>query len=229
MKRAATGSAAKADGASTRERILDATLALFNDRAPDRVTTAEIARTVGINEGNLYYHFKTKEALLQALFERLEADAASFMNQAASNTETDPGIFSGFMRRWFSIVWDHRYIFRDLPGVIAIAPTLREPTRALSSGMRIVVEGALRQMTEARLIDVPDEDAPQLLANVWIVSNYWAVYLSLQEGVEELGEEHLDWGLRQVASLFRPYLSDVAKIELNAALGRPIVARKPAI
>ncbi|KQV35934.1 TetR/AcrR family transcriptional regulator [Rhizobium sp. Root1204] len=229
MKRAATERTPKAEGASTRDRILDATLALFNDRAPDRVTTAEIARAVGINEGNLYYHFKTKEALLQALFERLEADAASFMTKAASNTETDPGTFSGFMRRWFSIVWNHRYIFRDLPGVIAIAPSLREPTRALSSGMRIVVEGALRQMTDAQLIDVPDEDAPQLLANVWIVSTYWAVYLSLQEGVEKLEEEHLDWGLRQVASLFRPYLSDAAQIELNATFGHPIVAQKPAI
>ncbi len=222
MKRAAIGDTKRVEGASTRNRILDATLALFNDKGPDRVTTAEIARTVGINEGNLYYHFKTKEALLQALFNRLESDAIAFMADAGSNTGTDPGIFSGFMRRWFSIVWDHRYIFRDLPSIIAIAPSLREPVQALSSGMRIVVEGTLRRMTDARLIDVPDQDAPQLLANVWIVSTYWAVYLSLQEGIEDLGQEHLGWGLKQVASLFRPYLSDEATRELDAMLGRPI-------
>jgi len=38
-----------------------------------------------------------------------------------------------------------------------------------------------------------------------------------------LEAEHLDWGLRQVASLFKPYLSDAAKSELNEALSRPIV------
>ncbi|MBB3564370.1 AcrR family transcriptional regulator [Rhizobium sp. BK512] len=222
MKNAATNHAKKAGRVSTRDRILNAVLVLFNEKGPDRVTTAEIARTVGINEGNLYYHFKTKEALLQALFKRLETDATAFMKDAGSNTATDPGIFSGFMRRWFSIVWEHRYIFRDLPGIIAMVPSLREPARALSTGMRIVVDGTLRQMRDARLIDVPDDDAPQLLANVWIVSTYWAVYLSLQEGIEELGEEHLGWGLGQVASLFRPYLSDAAKSELNAMLGRPI-------
>jgi hypothetical protein len=64
-----------------------------------------------------------------------------------------------------------------------------------------------------------------LLANVWIVSTYWAVYLSLQEGIEELRQEHLDWGLKQVASLFRPYLSDAAKSEMNAMLGRPLVQK----
>ena len=225
MKKATAGDPRAAAGGKTQGRILDTTLALFNEKGPDRVTTAEIARAVGINEGNLYYHFKTKEALLQALFKKLEDDATAFMVDAGSNTETDRGVFLGFMQRWFSIVWHHRYIFRDLPGIIAIAPSLREPTRALSSGMRIVIEETLRQMRGAQLIDVPDEDAPQLLANVWIVSTYWAVYLSLQEGIEELVEEHRDWGLNQVASLFRPYLSDEAKQELNIRMGRPTVQK----
>jgi AcrR family transcriptional regulator len=220
MKMADIGADGQRPKVNTRDRILDASQALFNDKGPDRVTTAEIARSVGINEGNLYYHFKTKEALLQALFERLEADATAFMMDAGSNTATDPGVYSNFMRRWFSIVWAHRYIFRDLPGIIAIAPSLREPTRALSTGMRLGVEGMLHQMTNAHLIDVPDKDAPQLLANVWIVSTYWAVYLSLQEGIDDLGPEHLDWGLQQVASLFRPYLSDAAKSEFQSMLGR---------
>jgi hypothetical protein len=55
-------------------------------------------------------------------------------------------------------------------------------------------EETLRQMRDAQLIDVPDEDAPQLLADVCILSTYRAVYLSLQEGTDELMEEHRDWG-----------------------------------
>jgi AcrR family transcriptional regulator len=211
---------------TTRDRILEATLVLFNNRGPDRVTTAEIARTVGINEGNLYYYFKTKEALLEALFKKLEADASAFMTDANSNTATDPGIYSTFMRRWFSIIWAHRYLFRDLPRIIAIAPSLREPTHVLSIGMRLVVEGMLQQMTAADLMDVPVDDAPQLLANVWIVSTYWAVYLSLQEGIDDLTPEHLDWGLKQVASLFKPYLSELGKGELQIMLGRSFAQEK---
>ncbi len=204
---------------STRDRILDASLVLFNDKGPDRVTTAEIARAVKINEGNLYYHFKTKAAILEALFHRLKADAALFMKEAAVSASGEPGVYSQFMRRWFSIVWDYRHMFRDLQRMIAIAPSLLEPSRSLSLAMRVVVEAALRQMTDARRINVPDLEVPQLLANVWIVSTYWPVYLTLQEGVEDLGPEHLDWGLKQVASLFKPYLSDEAKIELETMLG----------
>jgi AcrR family transcriptional regulator len=223
---AAGDNGGKTTRGTTRDRILEATLVLFNDRGPDRVTTAEIARTVGINEGNLYYYFKTKEALLEALFEKLEGDVSAFMVEASSNTATDPGIYSDFMRRWFSIVWIHRYIFRDLPGVIGTAPSLREPTRALSIGMRLVVEGMLQQMTAASLIDVPVDDTPQLLANVWIVSTYWAVYLSLQEGIDDLTPGHLDWGLKQVASLFKPYLSELGKGELQIMLDHSFAPEK---
>ncbi len=206
---------------STKDRILDVSLVLLNEKGPDRVTTAEIARGVGINEGNLYYHFKTKEALLVALFSRLEADAAAFMLEVGTNGAKEAGAYATFMRRWFSIVWEHRYIFRDLPGLLATAPSLAEPIGILSKAMRLSVEATLQHMAEAGLIDVPESEASQLLANVWIVSTYWAVYLNLQEGVEELQPQHLDWGLNQVTSLFRPYLSAEARAALQEMLAHP--------
>lgn len=206
---------------STRDRILEASLALLNEKGPDRVTTAEIARTVGINEGNLYYHFKTKEALLVALFRQLEADAITFSSAIGANEITEAGAYAAFMRDWFSIVWTHRYMFRDLPGVMANAPSLREPIGVLSGAIRLAVQAGITQMGDVGLIDIPEGEAAALLANVWIVSTYWAVYLSLQEGVEDLRPHHLDWGLNQVTSLFRPYLSPSALQELQALLAQP--------
>ncbi|MBD8688323.1 MULTISPECIES: TetR/AcrR family transcriptional regulator [unclassified Rhizobium] len=206
---------------STRNRILKVSLALLNEKGPDRVTTAEIARTVGINEGNLYYHFKTKEALLVALFQQLETDAIAFSSAIGANEITEAGAYPAFMRDWFSIVWTHRYMFRDLPGVMANAPSLREPIGVLSGAIRLAVQAGITQMGDVGLIDIPEGEAAALLANVWIVSTYWAVYLSLQEGVEDLRPHHLDWGLNQVTSLFRPYLSPSALQELQALLAQP--------
>jgi hypothetical protein len=64
------------------------------------------------------------------------------------------------------------------------------------------------------------------IAGLWIVSTYWAVYLSLQEGVDDLAPEHLDWGLKQVASLFKPYLSELGKGELQIMLDRSFASEK---
>ena len=53
----------------TRDRIVDAARELFNEQGYGAVTTATLAAHLGIAEGNLWYHFKTKRALLDAIGE----------------------------------------------------------------------------------------------------------------------------------------------------------------
>lgn len=53
----------------TRQKILLTARNLFNEQHFGRVTTAALAEAVGIAEGNLWYHFKSKRALLDALTE----------------------------------------------------------------------------------------------------------------------------------------------------------------
>nr|WP_062117957.1 TetR/AcrR family transcriptional regulator [Aureimonas sp. AU40] len=201
----------------TRERILDLTLALFNDRSPERVTTAEIARTAGINEGNLYYHFRTKESLVLALFARFEDEAGALADRGAPPSPGEARTYGEFLASWFAIVWRYRFLFRDLLALAAESPSLVEPIRALSGRMRVAVEALVRRMMADGLVVIPEEDLPAILANVWIVSTYWAVYLSLQEGVDRLDDTHLGWGLNQVSSLFRPYLTPSARDALFSA------------
>ena len=205
----------------TRERILVATLALFNQKGPEAVTTAEIAKAVHINQGNLYYHFRTKESLVLALFARFEADALMLVKEADAVQGADSKAYAGFLRKWFSLVWTHRFLFRDIPGLLATAPALRAPILMVSDGMRLSVDVIFQRMEDAGLISVAADDRKPLSTNMWIVSTYWAVYLGLQEGVHELGPQHVHWGLSQVSGLLRPYLSDEAKADLDAMLSEP--------
>ncbi|WP_421864288.1 TetR/AcrR family transcriptional regulator [Parvibaculum sp.] len=50
----------------TKDRILATSLRLFNENGYDAVTTAKISEEVGISEGNLWYHFRTKRDLVSA-------------------------------------------------------------------------------------------------------------------------------------------------------------------
>jgi AcrR family transcriptional regulator len=83
---------------STRDRLIAVSLALFNERGPDRVTTAQIAEAAGVNEGNLYYYFKTKQALILAIFDRFEAAVEHLRRtalQAPTRRLTWPSCASG--------------------------------------------------------------------------------------------------------------------------------------
>lgn len=55
------------EGNSTRDEILDAAAELFTTDGFAATTTRRIAESVGIQQASLYYHFKTKDDILDAL------------------------------------------------------------------------------------------------------------------------------------------------------------------
>ncbi len=58
---------------STRQRILDVALDLFNEYGYDKTSLREIADALGFTKAALYYHFERKEDILLALHLRLHA------------------------------------------------------------------------------------------------------------------------------------------------------------
>jgi AcrR family transcriptional regulator len=57
-------------GVKARGRLLDAAEALFAERGFYGVTTRQVASTAGVDDALIYYHFKNKSGLFDAVFER---------------------------------------------------------------------------------------------------------------------------------------------------------------
>ena len=55
----------------TRRTLLDAGRALFADVGYARTTTGELVQRAGVTRGALYYHFRDKTALFEAVFEEV--------------------------------------------------------------------------------------------------------------------------------------------------------------
>ena len=54
---------------TTKERIIDAAIGLFSEKGFEAVSMNEIAAVVGIKKASIYFHFRSKEEIMEAIFE----------------------------------------------------------------------------------------------------------------------------------------------------------------
>jgi AcrR family transcriptional regulator len=66
--------AREAQGAATRERILEAARATLAEHGPDGFTTRGVAQRAGVSHGMVHYHFKDKRDLILALLVQARRD-----------------------------------------------------------------------------------------------------------------------------------------------------------
>jgi AcrR family transcriptional regulator len=60
---------------STREALISAARQLFTERGYGNVGTEEIVRAAGVTRGALYHHYGDKASLLEAVYQRIEAES----------------------------------------------------------------------------------------------------------------------------------------------------------
>jgi len=65
---------------STKKKILATALDLFNEKGLSQITLRTIAQKMGISQGNLNYHFKKREEIIETLYFNLVKDIDLKMN-----------------------------------------------------------------------------------------------------------------------------------------------------
>jgi AcrR family transcriptional regulator len=107
----------------TKARILKTALSLFNERGSGNVSTRHIAEELTMSPGNLYYHYPHKEAIVQALFTKLNKtwDEAYAFSSDEPLTLTR---IAEMLEVTFEIVWQYR---SQRPHACQALPTNRRP------------------------------------------------------------------------------------------------------
>ena len=208
---------------STRQRILEASRRLFNKKGYAATTLTEIARDVGISQGNLTYHFPTKKDLLATLKEEAQRRTQDRRSESASTSSVDD--YLDKVVATTRIVWENRFLFRDKSQFeAALAVSENDPD--LEADFDELYALLTRLEKDGMLRDDPGVDLATLARSLWIVSRYWMDFLLEFEGVEEVAWADQRRGLDQHFAVLFPCLRARARKQFQDALARRSTAEE---
>lgn len=76
-------------GEQTRDLILDHALKLFRERGIDATTMRDVAKGAGVALGAAYYYFPSKEAIVLAYYDRVQAEHTRMMSDVLKDKKLD--------------------------------------------------------------------------------------------------------------------------------------------
>ena len=196
----------------TRQRILDASLAMFNAQGEPNVTTNHIADELEISPGNLYYHFRNKDDIIEQLFARFEErmDAALAAPQGRL-----PGLEDIWLQLHlvFECIWDYRFLYRDLANILSRNRRLRIRFARILRRADEQAHAVMRGLSQAGVMRASATELDAAATNVLVISTFWLNYASARGDKDE--QASIRAGIVPVMMLLAPFLRDAERVHLN--------------
>ena len=192
----------------TKDRILQISLQLFNERGERSVTTNHIAAELGISPGNLYYHFRNKHEIIKELMHQYQVETLEMLS-----LPEDRPLTTNDKINYFQVLsgqlWNYRFIHRDVYHLVESNEDFKKiyprfAGQVMEQGQRIY-----QAFVDAGLMKMTPSEIEALIINLWIVLTNWTNFLYMSGHISDNNhlEEKWVWqALRQMVFLEGPYL-----------------------
>ena len=196
----------------TRKRILDCSLAMFNAQGEPNVTTNHIADELEISPGNLYYHFRNKDDIIEQLFGRYEER----MDQAlAPPSGRLPGLEDVWLQLHlvFECIWDYRFLYRDLVDILSRNRRLRMRFARILRRADEQAHLVMRGLCQAGVMRASPAELDAASTNILVIATFWLNYAAVRGDRDE--QTAIRQGVVQVMMSLAPFLRDAERVHLN--------------
>jgi AcrR family transcriptional regulator len=204
---------------NTKQKILTASIRLFNANGMANVRLQQIANEIGISPGNLAYHFRNKEAIIEAVNEDLYQEAAEIL----STYRIFPNLmdFDNQLTKYFSFIQKYPFYFLDLLEIERHYPEIRSKRQFHISKMISQIRKRFDFNHQRGLImDEPRPEVYDSIANaIWVLITFWApqnIVKGVQVTIQSKQFKKMVWnqvfpyftvkGIAEYEQLIRPLL-----------------------
>jgi AcrR family transcriptional regulator len=189
---------------TTKDRIIETAIRLFNTCGTSRVTTNHIAEEMGISPGNLYYHYRNKEEIIRCIWEKMTSEI--HVPFEYKDLAPDERGLADFLFQFFRVKYDYRFFWLEMAVLIEKDPVLKERYLARSRMLLDVYKTAVDNWAEKGCLrhSMSDEERNALVENTWFISQFWAMNCLIHDGY--VTPENMKKGAQRILSLLNSAL-----------------------
>ncbi|WP_235357365.1 TetR/AcrR family transcriptional regulator [Arsukibacterium sp. MJ3] len=193
----------------TKDKILHASIALFNEVGERQVTTNHIAAHLGISPGNLYYHFRNKEDIVRQIFKEYAKLLETRIKPPSAHTEALDAL-AEYLDAIFELMWRFHFFYANLPDILARDSALQQDYARVQQGVLERVISVLNALKSKAVIDIADEDISDFAHSIKLLVTFWISYLKTQAPDKAINHASVYQGVLKVLLLFKPYATTKA-------------------
>jgi AcrR family transcriptional regulator len=201
----------------TRDKIIKASITLFNEQGERNVTTNHIAAHLAISPGNLYYHFRNKEDIILSIYEEY---ARSLLLDTLPKVPAELKPLDSlvlYMDSVFQTTMKFRFFYSNLPVLLDKNPSLREKYVEVQQSITERISQLLLSLRAADFIGFVDEELADIVSILRLINTFWVSFHQTQTIANEVNDAVFYQGVLKILVLLRPYTKAHAISELNQA------------
>lgn len=153
----------------TRQSIIDAAMQLFRDKGYDKATMRAIADEAGVSIGNAYYYFSSKEHLIQAYYDNINAEHAERAATALAEATTFGDRLTGVLLAWVDVAEPYHAFAGKFFKNAAEPSSPLSPFSAESESTRLAAIDLHRQVIDGSDIKLAKALRAELPELLWLV------------------------------------------------------------
>lgn len=196
-----------------RQRILDASIDLFNQSGAIAVTTNHIAKHLAISPGNLYFHFRNKEHIVCELFKKMAGETYAMWDVDNELTPTE------FISRSYETFWRFRFFHREMYHLRRVDPELgRLWKKHINRCIRLLKIHYSRWAKSGAVRTITDSGEMKMLSDSVLL--FSSASLNFFESTEKpASTRNFKGGIESMTMLMWPYFSTEYKKQATVRPG----------
>ena len=199
---------------NTRVKILNTALQLFNDRGMVNVSLRQIAQELKISQGNLNYHFKLKEDIVEALYFQLVEEMNHEMTSMITAANGLELVYASSLKT-MEKMYDYRFILMDFIHLMNANPKIKSHYENLMKIRNEQFQTIFHSLIKSNILRRPEfeNEYDRLYQRMNIVGDSWInIYSTLEPS------KTVSYYCKLLFEMIYPYLTEEGKNEYRKIL-----------